>query len=83
MTIEACKKCGSINLVEKPHPVHTTGLWCHDCGAWIKWVGNPDKDPKAFWKAMREIPNVKQPGFAFAKFRHQFDRWPTREEQGE
>lgn len=36
-----CKKCGSLDL-------HTeikggnTGLYCSDCGAWIKWLGKDE-----------------------------------------
>lgn len=46
-----CKKCGSV-------PLHTevkgnnTGLYCDDCGAWIKWLGKDEL--RAFEHSMRE-----------------------------
>lgn len=36
-----CKKCGSISLHTKNKGNHT-GLYCNDCGAWIKWLGQDE-----------------------------------------
>ena len=33
-----CPKCNSKNLFVKKVG-NNTGLYCGDCGAWIKWVG--------------------------------------------
>ena len=33
-----CKKCGSVDLFTKTNG-SAIGLYCSDCGAWIKWVG--------------------------------------------
>ena len=36
-----CTKCGSISLfIEKNG--NNTGLYCSDCGAWIKWLGKDE-----------------------------------------
>lgn len=32
-----CKKCGSTSLHIEEKGNHT-GLYCNDCGAWIKWL---------------------------------------------
>ena len=39
--IFVCKKCGSIDLntQEKGSQI---GLYCSDCGAWIKWIGKEE-----------------------------------------
>lgn len=36
-----CKKCGSTSLHTK-HKGNNTGLYCDDCGAWIKWLGKDE-----------------------------------------
>ena len=33
-----CKKCGSI-LLHTEAKGNNTGLYCDDCGAWVKWIG--------------------------------------------
>lgn len=33
-----CTKCGSNDLFLKKSG-NNTGLYCGDCGAWLKWVG--------------------------------------------
>ena len=33
-----CKKCGSISLHTEAKG-NNIGLYCDDCGAWIKWLG--------------------------------------------
>lgn len=37
----ACKKCGSMDLFIKQNSGQT-GLYCGDCGGWIKWVGKSE-----------------------------------------
>ena len=36
-----CKKCGSISLHTEVKG-NNTGLYCDDCGAWLKWVGKDE-----------------------------------------
>lgn len=36
-----CKKCGSISLHIEVKG-NNTGLYCDDCGAWIKWLGKDE-----------------------------------------
>ena len=36
-----CKKCGSISLHTEIKG-NNTGLYCDDCGAWIKWLGKDE-----------------------------------------
>ena len=46
-----CKKCGSIALHTEVKG-NNTGLYCDDCGAWIKWLGKDEL--RAFEHSMRE-----------------------------
>lgn len=36
-----CKKCGSISLHTEVKG-NNTGLYCDDCGAWVKWIGKDE-----------------------------------------
>lgn len=36
-----CKKCGSISLHTEERN-NNVGLYCDDCGAWIKWLGKDE-----------------------------------------
>lgn len=36
-----CKKCGSISLHTEAKGSNT-GLYCDDCGAWMKWLGKDE-----------------------------------------
>ena len=36
-----CKKCGSISLHTEIKGSNT-GLYCDDCGAWVKWLGKDE-----------------------------------------
>ena len=36
-----CRKCGSTSL-HTEHKGNNTGLYCDDCGAWIKWLGKDE-----------------------------------------
>ena len=46
-----CKKCGSVSLHTEVKG-NNTGLYCDDCGAWVKWVGKDEL--RAFEYSMRE-----------------------------
>lgn len=37
-----CNKCGSFDVYLKPSGSQI-GLYCGDCGKWIKWVGKEEK----------------------------------------
>jgi len=36
-----CTKCGSTELHTAPKG-NNTGLYCSDCGAWVKWLGKDE-----------------------------------------
>lgn len=36
-----CKKCGSLDLFTEVKG-NNTGLYCSDCGAWIKWISKDE-----------------------------------------
>ena len=36
-----CKKCGSVSLHTEAKG-NNTGLYCDDCGSWIKWLGKDE-----------------------------------------
>ena len=38
----SCPKCGSKDLFLKESGNHT-GLYCGDCGSWLKWVSKKEK----------------------------------------
>lgn len=46
-----CKKCGSVSLHTEVKG-NNTGLYCDDCGAWIKWLGKDEL--RAFEHSMRK-----------------------------
>lgn len=46
-----CNKCGSISLHTEVKG-NNTGLYCDDCGAWIKWLGKDEL--RAFEYSIRE-----------------------------
>ena len=48
---KCCKKCGSIELHTEVKG-NNTGLYCNDCGAWIKWLGKDEL--KAFKHSQKE-----------------------------
>lgn len=45
-----CKKCGSTSLHTEAKG-NNTGLYCDDCGAWVKWLGKDEL--RAFVNSMR------------------------------
>lgn len=42
MTEFRCKHCGSLNL-ELEEKGNQTGLYCCDCGKWLKWITKEEK----------------------------------------
>lgn len=45
-----CKKCGSVDLYTEEKG-NNIGLYCNDCGTWIKWLGKDEV--RAFTRANR------------------------------
>lgn len=52
-----CKKCGSISLHTEVKG-NNTGLYCDDCGAWLKWLGKDEL--RAFEHSIREATNEER-----------------------
>lgn len=46
-----CKKCGSVSLHTEVKGSNT-GLYCDNCGAWVKWLGNDEL--RAFEHSQKE-----------------------------
>ena len=46
-----CKKCGSVSLHIEVKG-NNTGLYCDDCGTWIKWLGKDEL--RAFNHSLQE-----------------------------
>lgn len=46
-----CRKCGSVALHTEVKG-NNTGLYCDDCGAYVKWLGKDEL--RAFEYSMRE-----------------------------
>ena len=46
-----CKKCGSVSL-HTEQKGNNVGLYCDDCGAWIKWLGKDEL--RAFEHSIKE-----------------------------
>ena len=72
-----CKKCGSIALHTEVKG-NNTGLYCDDCGAWVKWLGKDElrayeytqkqKLPKTNCNiSMPEVKNLKDNNFRRCK----------------
>ena len=53
-----CKKCGSIALHTEVKG-NNTGLYCDDCGAWVKWLGKDEL--RAFEHANKDKCTVRIP----------------------
>lgn len=53
-----CKKCGSIALHTEVKG-NNTGLYCDDCGAWVKWLGKDEL--RAFEHANKDKCIVRIP----------------------
>ena len=52
-----CKKCGSVSLHTEVKG-NNTGLYCDDCGAWIKWLSKDEL--RAFNFSLQESINNNQ-----------------------
>lgn len=52
-----CKKCGSIDLHTEVKGSNT-GLYCNDCGAWVKWLGKDEL--RDFEYAMRNATKQEE-----------------------
>lgn len=50
-----CKKCGSVDLFTEVKG-NNTGLYCSDCGAWIKWLNK--NELRAFEHATTKQENA-------------------------
>ena len=53
-----CKKCGSIALHTEVKG-NNIGLYCDDCGAWVKWLGKDEL--RAFEHANKDKCTVRIP----------------------
>lgn len=56
-----CKKCGSISLHTEVKG-NNTGLYCDDCGAWLKWLG---KDELRAFEYSKNKEKNNTPGLIF------------------
>ena len=52
-----CRKCGSTSLHTEVKG-HNTGLYCDDCGTWIKWLGKDEL--RAFEHSQKSSKNSKE-----------------------
>lgn len=52
-----CKKCGSISLHTEAKG-NNTGLYCDDCGAWVKWLGKDEL--RAFENSKKAEINISK-----------------------
>lgn len=52
-----CKKCGSTSLHTEVKG-NNTGLYCDDCGAWVKWLGKDEL--RAFEHAHKKAVNKEE-----------------------
>lgn len=50
-----CKKCGSTSLHTEVKG-NNTGLYCDDCGSWVKWIG---KDELRAFEYSQKSPLLK------------------------
>lgn len=51
-----CKKCGSTSLHTEVKG-NNTGLYCDDCGAWVKWLGKDEL--RAFEYSQKKAEEAK------------------------
>lgn len=64
-----CQKCGSITLKEilTPNEKHYAKLVCSDCGAWIKWLPNPEGNYKDKCKELISVALFRFPKDDFVR----------------
>lgn len=53
-----CKKCGSVSLHTEVKGSNT-GLYCDDCGAWVKWLGKDELRAFEHSKRNQKIVQVR------------------------
>lgn len=56
MYYNCCKKCGSTSLHTEVKG-NNTGLYCDDCGAWVKWLGKDEL--RAFEYSQKKAKDTK------------------------
>lgn len=55
-------KCGAINKVELRPQGNATGLYCTECGKWLKWVGKDEYwNIKARFDKTETAPKIDLP----------------------
>lgn len=54
-----CKKCGNTSLHTEIKG-NNTGLYCDDCGAWIKWLGKNELRAFEYSKKKSSIEQQKE-----------------------
>ena len=62
-----CKKCGSIALHTEVKG-NNTGLYCDDCGSWIKWLGKDEL--RAFEHSHKENISASIEGYQCGVCKH-------------
>ena len=68
-----CPHCRSVDVFMKPKG-NQTGLYCGDCGKWIKWVSKSESAfVKIFIAENREANIVIQEGIGIKELRHLAD----------
>lgn len=60
-----CKKCGSSSLHTETKG-SSTGLYCNDCGAWIKWLGKDEL--RAFTYSNKNNRGIEERLETFVKY---------------
>lgn len=65
-----CKKCGSISLHTEVKG-NNTGLYCDDCGTWLKWLGKDEL--RAFEYSQKKV-NVKTGKLDYGELRKEIHR---------
>lgn len=65
-----CKKCGS-TLLHTEVKGNNTGLYCDDCGAWVKWLG---KDELRAFEYSQKKANIKTGKLDYSELRKEIHR---------
>lgn len=65
-----CKKCGSAAFHTEVKG-NNTGLYCDDCGAWVKWLS---KDELRAFEYSKKKANVKTGKFDYGELRKEIHR---------
>jgi len=55
-----CRFCGSESYREKPHYLHGAGLYCTECGKFIKWKGKGNKKKRRNIKFTHELERERR-----------------------